>query len=313
MTHIPLALGTIPFGTTVDDRTAFSIMDRFSEAGGAILDTSNNYPFWVDGATGDESELTIGRWLAARAGRRDRIVVSTKCGARPTVPGDRTLDSAEGLSAQAVRAAAEGSLRRLGTDRLDVYWAHMEDRSVPLEETLGAFDELVRAGEVREIGASNMPAWRLERARAVSRANGWTPYTHLQLRHSYVRPRPDAPLQSAGHTPVNDDTLDYVRQEPDLSLWAYSTLMNGGFTRADRPFEEAFDHPGTTRRTAALREVAAEVGATLNQVVLAWLIGGSPAVVPIVGVSTVEQLEEMLGALDVKLDDELRARLDSAR
>ncbi|GIH78615.1 aldo/keto reductase [Planobispora longispora] len=310
MTRIPFALGTIPFGTSVDERTTFAILDRFAEAGGAILDTSNNYPFWKDGATGDESELTIGRWLASR-GNRDRVVLSTKCGARPTVPGDRTLASAEGLSAEVIKAAAEGSLRRLGTDRIDVYWAHVEDRSVPLEETLGAFDELVGAGSVGEIGASNTPAWRLERARNVSRANGWTPYTHLQLRHSYVRPRPDAPLQSSGHTLVNDDTLDYLRQEPEVSLWAYSTLLSGGYTREDRPLEEAFDHPGTTRRLAVLREVAAELGVTPNQAVLAWLIGGSPAVIPIVGVSSSAQLEEALGAVDLKLDDELRARLDA--
>ncbi|MBG0832374.1 aldo/keto reductase [Planomonospora sp. ID67723] len=312
MTHLPLALGTIPFGTAVDEATTFAILDRFIEAGGAMLDTSNNYPFWQDGATGDESELAIGRWLASR-GVRDRIVLGTKCGARPTVPGDRTLGSAEGLSAKAVRTAVEGSLRRLGTDRIDVYWSHIEDRSVPLEETLGAFGELAEKGTVRAIGASNLPAWRLERARNISRANGWTPYTHLQLRHSYVRPRPDVPLESAAHTLVNDDTLDYLRQEPGVSLWAYSTLMNGGYTRRDRPFEEAYDHPGTTRRLAVLREVAAELGATPNQVVLAWLIGGSPAVVPIVGVSTLAQLEEALGAVGLKLDDELRERLDAAR
>ncbi|MFC4060669.1 aldo/keto reductase [Planomonospora corallina] len=310
MTHIPLALGTIPFGTAVDDRTAFAIMDRFAEAGGALLDTSNNYPFWYDGATGDESELTIGRWLASR-NNRDHMVIGTKCGARPTVPGDRTLGSAEGLSAGAVGTAIEGSLRRLGTDHVDVYWAHIEDRSVPLAETAEAFDGLVRAGKVRELGASNLPVWRLERARNVARENGWTPYAHLQLRHSYVRPRPGAPLRSAGHVVASEETLDYLRQEPGVTLWAYNTLMSGGYTREDRPFDEAFDHPGTARRLAAVREVAAEVGATVNQVVLAWLVGGSPAVVPIVGVSTLAQLDEALGALDVKLDDELRARLDS--
>ncbi|GAA3441751.1 aldo/keto reductase [Planomonospora venezuelensis] len=311
MTRLPFALGTIPFGTAVDEQTTFAILDRFAEAGGTMLDTSNNYPFWRDGATGDESELAIGRWLASR-GARDRIVLGTKCGARPTVPGDRTLGSAEGLSAKTIAAAAEGSLRRLGTDRIDVYWSHIEDRSVPLEETLGAFGELAAAGKVREIGASNLPAWRLERARAVSRANGWAPYTHLQLRHSYLRPRPDVPLESSGHTLVNDDTLDYLRQEPEVSLWAYSTLLSGGYTRADRPLEEAYDHPGTTRRLAVLREVAAELGATPNQVVLAWLTGGSPAVVPIVGVSGLAQLEEAIGAAGLKLDDELRARLDAA-
>ncbi|MFI6507194.1 aldo/keto reductase [Streptosporangium sp. NPDC050855] len=312
MTHIPLALGTIPFGTAVDDETTFAILDRFAEAGGTMLDTANNYPFWIEGATGDESELAIGRWLAAR-GNRDRMVLSTKCGARPTVPGDRTLDFAEGLSAKAIAAAAEGSLRRLGTDHVDVYWAHVEDRSVPLEETLGAFGELVRAGAVREIGASNVPAWRLERARALSRAMDLPPYTHVQLRHTYLRPRPGVRLPEGGHVLVQDDMLDYLRSEPDLTLWAYNTLMFGAYTREDRPIQDVYDHPGTTRGLAVLREIAGELGASVNQVVLAWLIGGDVRTVPIVGVSSLAQLEEALGALDLTLDAGHRDRLESVR
>jgi aryl-alcohol dehydrogenase-like predicted oxidoreductase len=312
MTHIPLALGTIPFGTVLDDRDVFAILDRFTEAGGTLLDTANNYPFWNEGATGDESELAIGRWLTAR-GNRDQMVLSTKCGARPTVPGDRTMNSAEGLSAATIAAAAEGSLRRLGTDHVDVYWAHIEDRSVPLAETLGAFAELARAGKVREIGASNVPAWRLERARATSRAGGWPLYAHVQLRHTYLRPRPGVRLPESGHVLAQDDMLDYLRSEPGLTLWAYNTLLSGAYTREDRAIPEAYDHPGTTRGLAVLREIAGELGATVNQVVLAWLIGGDVTTVPIVGVSSLAQLEEALGALDLKLDGEHRARLDAAR
>ncbi|WP_433243827.1 aldo/keto reductase [Streptosporangium sp. CA-135522] len=312
MTDLPLALGTIPFGTSLDDETTFAILDRFVDAGGTLLDTANNYPFWNEGATGDESELAIGRWLAAR-GNRDRVVLSTKCGARPTVPGDRTLDSAEGLSAVAIRSAVEGSLRRLGTDHVDVYWAHVEDRSVPLEETLGTFAELVGAGQVREIGASNVAAWRLERARALSRANGWPAYTRVQLRHTYLRPRPGVRLAESGHVLVQDEMIDYLRSEPDVTLWAYNTLMAGAYTRRDRPIPEGYDHPGTTHGLAVLREVAGELGATVNQVVLAWLIGGDLPTIPIVGVSSLAQLEEALGAVDLKLDDELRARLDAVR
>ncbi|MFF0247564.1 aldo/keto reductase [Streptosporangium sandarakinum] len=312
MTRIPFALGTIPFGTALDDRATFAILDRFAEAGGTILDTANNYPFWVEGATGDESELAIGRWLAAR-GNRDRITLSTKCGARPTVPGDRTLDSIEGLSAAAIRPAVEGSLRRLGTDHVDVYWAHVEDRSVPLEETLGAFAELVEAGKVREIGASNLPAWRLERARAVSAAHGRPAYTHVQLRHTYLRPRPGTRLPEGGHVLAQDDMTDYLRSEPGLTLWAYNTLMAGAYTRPDRPLPEVYDHPGTARGLAVLREAADELGVTVNQVVLAWLIGGDVPTIPIVGVSSLAQLDEALGAVDLKLDDELRARLEAAR
>ncbi|MEV1172240.1 aldo/keto reductase [Nonomuraea sp. NPDC049784] len=304
-----IALGTIPFGTTVGLRDTFAILDRFHEAGGTMLDTANNYPFWVEGRSGDESELAIGAWLAAR-GNRDEIFISTKGGARPTVPGDTTLDSAEGLSASAVAKAAEGSLQRLGTDYIDLYWSHIEDRSVPLEETLGALNKLSQQGKIRSAGASNLATWRLERARNVSAVRDWIPYTYIQLRHTYLRPRPLTKLEEAGHTLVSDETLDYLAAEPDLTLWAYNTLMFGGYTRPDRPIPEIYDHPGTTRRLAVLREVANELGATPNQVVLAWLLGDG--IVPIVGVSTIAQLEEAIGAADLKLDPELHTRLNTA-
>ncbi|MDH2427571.1 aldo/keto reductase [Sphaerisporangium sp. TRM90804] len=305
MTHI--ALGTIPFGTAVDEATSFALLDRFVEAGGTMIDTSNNYPFWMEGATGDESEATIGAWLSAR-GNRDRVVLSTKCGGRPTIPGDRTLDSAEGLSAPTVRAAVRESLRRLRTDHVDVYWAHIQDRSTPLQEQVEAFAGLVADGAAKAVGASNHPSWRLERARALAVANGWAPYSHVQLRHSYLRPRPGVRLPEAGHVQVGEETLDYVRTE-GLRLWVYTSLLAGAYSgRADRPVPAHYDHPGTARRLARLREVAAELGATPNQVVLAWLLAQD--IVPIVGVSSAPQLEEALAAVDLKLDDEVRARLD---
>lgn len=305
MTHI--ALGTIPFGTTVDEATSFAILDRFVEGGGTVIDTSNNYPFWLEGATGRESEATIGRWLAARPGMRDRVVLSTKCGAFPAVPGDRTLDRPEGLAKTMIRAAVDGSLRRLGTDHVDVYWAHVEDRVTPLEEQVGAMAKLVETGKARELGASNHATWRVERARSIARADGRPGYSLLQLRHSYLRPRPGTRMPEGGHVQASEETFDYLRAE-GLRMWAYTSLLAGAYTREDRPIPPAYDHPGTTRRLAALRSVAADLGVTANQVVLAWLT--AQGIVPIVGASTLAQVEEAVGAADVKLDDELRARLD---
>lgn len=310
MSEFPFVLGAIPFGSTVDDETSFAIMDRFVEAGGTTIDTSDNYPYWIDGCTGDENELAIGRWLASR-NNRDAVRISTKVGARPRSLEDKTPANWEGLAADTIAAAIEGSLRRLGTDHVDVYWAHVEDRSVPLEESLAAFDRLVRDGKAIELGASNLPAWRLERARAISAANGWTPYTNVQLRHSYVRPRPDTVLKDAGHTLVSDEMLDYARTE-NLPLWAYNTLMAGGYTRPDKPFDQAYDHPGTTKRLETLHEVATELGATPNQVVLAWLAGGDVTIRPIVGATSLAQLDETIAAADLKLDPEQRTRLDEA-
>ncbi|MFD1150029.1 aldo/keto reductase [Saccharothrix hoggarensis] len=300
-----LSLGTLPFGKWVDDKTSFAIMDRFAEAGGTFLDTANNYVFW-DGGTGDESEEAVGRWLAAR-GNRDEVVVATKMGARPLTPGTG-LENAEGLSGDTVRRAAEGSLKRLGIDHIDLYYSHIEDRTVTLEDTLGGFASLVEAGSVREVGASNHATWRLERARAVSRANGWPLYTAVQQRYSYLRPRPGVRLPEAGHVHMTEELFDYAAAEGDVALVAYSTLLSGRYR--DKPLGEEYDHPGTTRRLAVLRDVAAELGATVNQVVLAWLLRQD--IIPLVGASTLAQLEETLGALEVELDDDQVRRMDAA-
>ncbi|MCW2870405.1 aldo/keto reductase [Actinacidiphila oryziradicis] len=306
-----LCLGALPLGTYVDEKTSFAILDRFVEAGGTLIDTADNYCFWEPGRTGDESESTLGRWLASRPGLRDQVHLATKAGGRPVKPGG-TLEDAEGLSAPVLREALQGSLRRLGTDRVDLFYTHIEDRSVPLEETVGTLDGLVRDGSTRLLGVSNHATWRIERARATATAHGWTPYTCVQQRYSYLQPRSDLPLPEGGHTHATGGLLDHVRSEPDLTLLAYSTLLSGAYTRADKQLPAAYDHPGTPRRLAALREVAAELGATVNQVVLAWLTGGSPSVLPIVGFSSVAQLDETIAAMDLTLDPAHRALLDAA-
>ncbi|MGH3391732.1 MAG: aldo/keto reductase [Actinomadura sp.] len=299
-----LSLGAMWFGTRVDEAESFAILDRFVAAGGTLIDTANNYAFWLDGGAGGESETVVGRWLAGRK-VRDRVVLSTKVGGMPKGTGR------EGLSAPVIRSALDDSLKRLGTDRVDVYWAHLEDRSVPLEETVDAFAAAVEQGKVGVLGASNHATWRVERARRLARDRGRPGYTCLQLRHSYLRPRVHPTLPRAGHVPVTEETLDYVRDEPDLTLWAYNALLAGAYVRDDKPMQEAYDHPGTHHRLQALRAVAAETGATPNQVVLAWLLG-RPRLIPIVGVSSVGQLDEALEAIDLTLDDDQRARLDNA-
>ncbi|HTE50424.1 MAG TPA: aldo/keto reductase [Kofleriaceae bacterium] len=310
MTERDLVLGAMYFGTRVDDATSMALLDRFVDRGGTWIDTANCYAFWSDpSGVGGQSETVIGRWLATRPGVRDRVQISTKVRLQPTVPG-RWPESAEGLSAPAIRDAVRKSLSRLGTDRIDFYWAHAEDRTVPLAETVDAFGELVSAGLVGQVGASNHPAWRVERARRLARDRSVSGYTALQLRHSYVQPRPGASLPDTGHQLVSAEILDYVSSEGDLALWVYTPLINGSYTRPDRPLPEAYDHPGTTRRLAALGAVAREIGATPNQVVLAWLLGGDPAITPIVGVSTAEQLDETMAARDLILTDEQRRRLN---
>jgi aryl-alcohol dehydrogenase-like predicted oxidoreductase len=311
MTDRGMVLGAMYFGTRLDEAASMALLDRFVEAGGTWIDTANCYSFWADpSGVGGQSETVIGRWLARRPGMRDRVRISTKVRQQPTIPG-RWPESAEGLSAPVIRDAIRSSLKRLGTDRVDLYWAHAEDRTVALEETVAAFGELVDGGLVGRLGASNHAAWRVERARRIAGERGVRGYTALQLRHSYVQPRPGAELPDSGHQLAGPEALDYVRSEADLTLWVYTSLLNGGYTRPDRPLPEVYDHPGTARRLAVLAQVADELGVTRNQVVLAWLTGGDPPAVPIVGVSTAAQLDEALGADEVTLTNEQRHRLDA--
>ena len=302
-----LCLGALPFGTTVDETTAYEILDRFVEAGGTFIDTSNNYACWVEGATGDESELLLGRWLADRK-IRDQVVLATKVGARPSPErGTAWPANSEGLAARTVRAGIEGSLRRLGTDHVDLHYAHIVDSGTPLEETVAAFSALVTEGRTRMVGCSNHPAGLLRRARDFAAEEGLAPYRVVQQRHTYLRPRPDADFGVQEY--AGDDLLGYVADQPDLSLLGYSVLLSGAYTRPDRSFPENYDRPDAAERLAVLHEVAAEAGATPNQVVLSWLLDGEPPVMPILGVSSVGQLSECLAAVDLKLDPELRERL----
>lgn len=303
-----LVLGTMYFGTRTDRATSFALLDRFVEAGGTTLDTANCYAFWVSATGhGGQSEALIGEWLRANPGLRERLTLATKVGVEPLDRG-----GVEGLGAATVRREAGRSLERLGVDRIDLYWAHGEDRRTPIEETTEALGELVTTGTVGRVGISNHPTWLVERSRNHARTRGLEPATALQLTTSYVEPRPGAAVEGKDHRFgwVTDETVDYLERNDGLELWAYSPLVQGSFDRDDRPFPPAYDHPGTTARLAALTEVAADLEVARSQVVLAWLLHRSPQVRPIVGVSSLEQLEPALAAAELELDAATVARLD---
>ena len=292
-----LILGTMYFGTRTDEATSYALLDRYVEAGGRVLDTANCYSFWTSPTGhGGQSEALLGRWLAANPGLRDELVIATKVGVEPTDDG-----GIEGLSAPVIERESARSLERLGIDAIDLYWAHGEDRSTDLEETVAAFGALVERGVARRLGVSNHPTWRVERARAVAARLGVAPYTALQLTTSYVEPRPGAPVPGKDHRFgfVSDETIDYLELHPDMELWVYSPLIQGSFDRADRPLPEAYDHPGTTERLATLRRLADERGVPASQVVLAWMLAKGWK--PIVGVSTIEQLDSALGAASLDI------------
>jgi aryl-alcohol dehydrogenase-like predicted oxidoreductase len=211
-----VCLGALPFGAVIDEPTSFDILDRFVEAGGTFIDTANNYCCWKSGCTGDESEDTLGRWLASR-GLRDQVVIASKAGARPDPAfGDRWPGSVEGLSAETLHRAVKGSLGRLGLDRIDVYYAHVEDRRVPLGETVRAFDDLVAEGLVGIAGCSNHTTGRIRRARLIAEAEGLLGYSVVQQRYTYLQPSPAADFDLQEH--MDAELLEYAAGQEDLTL-----------------------------------------------------------------------------------------------
>jgi aryl-alcohol dehydrogenase-like predicted oxidoreductase len=283
----PLILGGNVFGWTADREASFTVLDRFAAAGGRMIDTADTYSAWAPGNKGGESETIIGEWLARR-GRRDDVLIATKVG------------FAGGLGADNIARAIDGSLKRLGTDHVDLYYAHRDAPDVPLEETLEAFDKLVRAGKVRALGVSQIEAERLERSLDISAENGWTGYSVLQTWYSLVeRPKYEAALRD-------------VVQRRDLGMCAFFALANGYLTgkyrtradlaksvRSDR-VEEYMAGNGP-RVLEALDAVAVETGCTPAQVALAWTAAQPGVTAPLASARTLEQLEELLQSLELKL------------
>ena len=334
-----LCLGTMFFGTRTDTATSLEILDRFAEAGGTFVDTANNYNTWV-GGHGRDSEDVLGEWIRRRGGLGD-VRLATKLGAAkkdPALPL-QTVEPTnyQGLSAEVVAREARLSLQHLGIDRIDVLYGHVDDRETPLAETVGAFGQLQREGIVGISGISNVALWRLVEAREEALRQGVAPYGVVQQGYSYVYPSP-----AAGRTnDVSADLLDYAQSlaagagagadaaagaaagagadgqadaagRPPLTITAYSPLHQGAFTRDDKPLWAPMRHASNRERLRVLHDVAAEIGATPNQVALAWLLGGAVPVIPVVGISSVAQLDEALAAADLVLDPEVRARLDAA-
>lgn len=311
-----LCLGAMNFGTSTDPEVATAILDRFVAAGGTFIDTANNYSHWA--GDGGESEKLLGRWMESR-GNRDQLVIATKCGARTTTPGNPDDENWEGLGATAIDSAVKGSLARLGVDRIDLYYAHIDDRSTPLEETVGAFGRLAADDIVDLVGCSNMTSWRLERARQLAADQRVAPYSVIQQRHTYLWPKPlrgggMRRLGSPHFRHVGTEHLDYLDEHRDVTLVAYAALLGGSYGRPERPFpaELGYAHPAAYARFEELRQVAQELGATPNQVVLAWLLHQDPVVIPLFGASSLGQLDEALDAVEIHMDADLMDRLDNA-
>ena len=296
----PLVLGGNVFGWTADEAATYAVLDAFAAAGGTMLDTADAYSAWAPGHTGGESETLIGRWLARR-GRRDDVVIATKVSQHP---------SFRGLAAKNVRAAAQASLQRLGTDRIDLYYAHFDDASVPLEETAGAFSSLVDDGLVRYVAVSNYTPERLDEWMAVSDREGF---------HRPVALQPQYNLLERGF----EGALRESAERHGLGVLPYYGLARGflagkyrdGGAPVDSPRAEAaaryLDDRGR-RVLAALDEVAAAHQVPVASVALAWLRMQPTVVAPIASARTCDQRVDLLASASLSLAPDEVARLSAA-
>ena len=296
-----LCLGTLRFGTRNNYEQSARLMDMYVEAGGSFIDTANSYDRWCSQGKGGESQVTIGRWLRER-NNRDEIFLATKV-------GFGYGDVPEGLAAATIIAECENSLRQLGTDRLDLFYAHHDDSNTPLAETLTAFDRLVKDGKVRFVGASNYLAWRLADADAIAAQKQLAGFTCVEQRFSYLRPGPSADF---GLQRVIDENLMSYCDARGKTMLPYTPLLRGAYVRSDRPIPAPYLGADTGVRLATLREVARELGATLNQVVLAWMMQRQPPLLPVFSAGNLKQMEENLGSLDITLSTAQMERLDRA-
>ncbi|MEV5943690.1 aldo/keto reductase [Streptomyces sp. NPDC051994] len=288
----PLALGGNVFGWTADEDQSFAVLDAYTSGGGNFIDTADAYSYWAPGLSGGESETIIGKWTAAR-GNRDDLVIATKVGAHPEY---------KGLSASTIKAAAEESLRRLGTDHIDLYYTHYDDPTVSVEEIITALDQLVRDGKVRAIAASNITPERLQEFLDFSDREGLAKYAALQPHYNLV----------------SRDTYEGALQETasraGLAAVPYYALASGFLTGKYRPgqrvdsarAEGAGKHLQTERGRkvlAALDGIAQERGAEIATVALAWLAARPTVAAPIASARTVEQLPALLAVADLELTD----------
>ena len=299
----PLAVGAMFWGTRVPGESAHNLLDRAVDRGARFVDTANNYAFWQPGAVGDESETCLGEWIASRG--RDRIVLATKIGARPARPGAGT-DDALGLSRQAIFDQTADSLRRLRTDHVDLLYAHIDDPRVPMAETVGALQEVVERGWARAFAASNLTADRLAEA---LRATGEGPrHVALQNRFTFL---PPAPGTDFGRQVLLDEAVQDACRAHGVAMVGYSTLLEGAYTRADRPLPEAYRQPGSDEALRTLAAVADETGLDAGQAVLSWLAHRPARVIPVIGASRPDQLDSAITAVATPMSAAAVAALDA--
>jgi aryl-alcohol dehydrogenase-like predicted oxidoreductase len=307
--HIaPLVLGGNVFGWTADRAASFAVLDAFVDGlsgsgGGAMIDTADVYSAWVPGHRGGESETMIGEWLRT-SGKRDQLLIATKVGMLPGEGGEK-------LAPARIAAACEASLRRLGTDRIDLYFAHQDDEETPQDAVLEAFGRLVDAGKIRVVGASNFHAGRLKSANDAARAAGLPRFHVLQPEYNLVsRHKFEGELQDYCVT-ENIGVVPYYGLASGFLTGKYRTRDDLGKSVRGGRMGDLLEGRGK-QVLGAMDAVAGETGATLAQIALAWLIAQPGVTAPIASATSAAQVEDLLPAMTLELTPDQRERLDAA-
>jgi len=301
----PMVFGGNVFGWTADRDASFALLDRFADAGGTLVDTADVYSAWVPGHRGGESETLIGEWLRTSG---KRIGIATKVG---MLPGPASEGGGEKLAPARIAAACDASLKRLGVETIDLYYAHRDDDDVPQAEVLGAFQRLIEAGKVREIAASNFSALRFKSALDIATRDGLPHYRALQPQYNLVaRHGFEGELQdlcvthNIGVLPYHGLASGFLtgkyRSEADLT----KSVRGGGM-------KDLLAGKGVAV-LAAMDAVAAETGATLSQIALAWLAAQPGVTAPIASATSVAQLDELIAGWDLELTQDQLDRLTAA-
>ena len=300
----PIAFGGNVFGWTADAATTFSLLDAMVDAGLNFIDTADVYSRWVEGHSGGESETLIGQWLK-KTGKRDRVLIATKVGMDM---GDGRV----GLKPVYIRQAVEDSLARLQTDHIDLYQAHKDDPDTPLADTLEAFAELIAAGKVRAIGASNYSTARLNEALITSERLGLPRYESIQPEYNlYTREPYESGLQELVLS-QGLGTINYFALASGFLSGKYRSAADAGLSvRGQKIVEKYLDARGL-RILKALDEVAENSGARPAQVALAWQLAQPGITAPIASATSIAQLDELVGAAHLKLSRDDLVRLSAA-
>ena len=300
---VPLVFGGNVFGWTADEATSFRLLDAFVDRGFDAVDTANVYSAWVPGHQGGESETILGKWFA-HSGKRNKVVLATKV-------GFKMGDGSQGLKKDYILRSAEESLRRLQTDVIDLYQSHTDDQDVPLDETLSAYDELIKSGKVRAIGASNYKGPRLAEAEEVAQKHGLPAYTTLQPEYNlYAREAYEADLAPVAQR-FGLGVIPYFSLASGFLTGKYQSLEDTKGAKRGSRVEKYFDDRGM-RILKALKQVSEEVNAEQASVALAWLMAQPTVTAPIASATSVEQMQSLFAAVDLKLSDAQLSALTKA-